>query len=88
VGKNFRSGMLTKQRPLHAPCTIYWCMKQYIVPIVALFRGRVINKPAQAMMETRYSTGGEVEHEISPWFHVWGFYTLFCNRVGVLGQKS
>ncbi|KIM82590.1 hypothetical protein PILCRDRAFT_70552 [Piloderma croceum F 1598] len=36
----------------------------YIVPIVALFQGRIIDKPEQPTMETRYSTGGEVEHEI------------------------
>ncbi|KAF8230837.1 hypothetical protein L208DRAFT_1399821 [Tricholoma matsutake] len=36
----------------------------YIVPIVALFQGRVIDKPEQIMMKTKYSTGGDVEHEI------------------------
>jgi len=36
----------------------------YLVPIVALFQGRVIDKPEQAMMETKYSTGGDVDHEI------------------------
>ena len=43
---------------------------QYIVPIVALFHGRVINKPEERMVETKYSTGGEVEHEVShgTWF--------------------
>ncbi len=39
---------------------------QYIVPIIALFHGRVIDKPEQAMTETIYSTGGEVEHEVCP----------------------
>jgi hypothetical protein len=43
---------------------------QYIVPIVALFQGRIIDKPEQPMMETRYSTGGEVEHEVSTLFNV------------------
>ncbi|KAM6496571.1 hypothetical protein JOM56_007044 [Amanita muscaria] len=36
----------------------------YIVPIVALFQGRVIDKPEEKMMRTEYSTGGAVEHEI------------------------
>ena len=45
-------------------------MMQYIVPIVALFQGRIIDKPEQSMMETRYSTGGEVEHEVSTLFNV------------------
>lgn len=43
---------------------------QYIVPIVALFQGRVIDKPEQAMDESKYLTGGEVEHEVSTWFNV------------------
>ena len=38
---------------------------QYMVPIVALFQGRVIDKPEQIMSKTKYSTGGEVEHEVS-----------------------
>ena len=50
-------------------------MMQYIVPIVALFQGRVIDKPEQAMIETKYSTGGDVEHEVSTWFDVFGL----CN---------
>jgi len=37
---------------------------QYIVPIVALFHGRVVDKPEQAMKGTEYSTRGDVEHEI------------------------
>ena len=41
---------------------------QYIVPIVALFQGRVIDNPEQATTETRHSTGGEVEHEVSTQF--------------------
>ena len=39
---------------------------QYIVPIVALFHGRVVNKPEEVMPKTKYSTGGQVEHEVSP----------------------
>jgi hypothetical protein len=38
---------------------------QYIVPIIALFHGRVIDIPGQAMGKTMYSTEGEIEHEVS-----------------------
>ena len=48
-------------------------MIQYIVPIVALFQGRIIDKPEQSMIETEYSTGGEVEHEVSTLFNVCRF---------------
>jgi len=37
---------------------------QYIVPIVALFQGRVVDTPVQTTARTKYFTGGEVEHEI------------------------
>ncbi|KIL62093.1 hypothetical protein M378DRAFT_129195 [Amanita muscaria Koide BX008] len=33
----------------------------YIVPILALFQGRIVDMP---MMESQYSSGGDVEHEI------------------------
>jgi len=36
----------------------------YIVPIIALFQGRVIDKPEQGMAATEYSTGGDVGHKI------------------------
>ena len=55
---------------------------QYIVAIVALFHGRVIDKPEQAMKGTEYSTGGDVEHEVSAWFDVCGI----CN--GYFGRSS
>jgi hypothetical protein len=41
----------------------YW---QYIVPILSLFHGRVINKPEEVMPASEFSTGGDVEHEVSP----------------------
>ena len=53
---------------------------QYIVPIVALFQGRVIDHPG-AMVETKYSTEGDVEHEVSTWFDMCGF----CN--GCFGRS-
>ncbi|KIL59813.1 hypothetical protein M378DRAFT_84610 [Amanita muscaria Koide BX008] len=39
-------------------------LEPYIVPIIALFQGRVIDEPEQAVVATKYSTGGDVEHEI------------------------
>ena len=38
---------------------------QYVIPLMALFQGRVIDMPEKAMIGTQYSTGGEVEHEVS-----------------------
>ena len=37
---------------------------QYFVLLMALFQGRIFDKPEQAMGGTQYSTGGEVEHEV------------------------
>lgn len=51
-------------------------MMQYIVSIVALFHGRVIDMPEQALIETKYLTGGVVEHEVSTRFDV----CRFCNE--------
>ncbi|KAF8625008.1 hypothetical protein AX15_005598 [Amanita polypyramis BW_CC] len=36
----------------------------YLIPIVGLFQGRVIDKPEHPMVSTDYSSGGEVEHEL------------------------
>jgi len=48
-------------------------MMQYIVPIPALFQGRIIDKSEQSMMEIRYSARGEVEHQVSTLFDVCEF---------------
>lgn len=37
---------------------------QYLVRIIGLFQGRVIDKPEQAMLETEFASSGEVEHEV------------------------
>jgi hypothetical protein len=39
---------------------------QYIVSILALFHGRVIDMPEQAIPADALATGGEVEHQVSP----------------------
>ena len=43
---------------------------QYIVLILALFQGHVVDKPEQTMMETKYSTRGQVEHKVSPSYYL------------------
>jgi hypothetical protein len=55
-------------------------MIQYIVLIVALFQGRVIDEPEQAMVETQYSTGGDVKHEVSMSFHLCKFYNGYFGK--------
>ncbi|KAF8348673.1 hypothetical protein F5887DRAFT_1249664 [Amanita rubescens] len=39
-------------------------LMQYIAPILALFQGRLIDKPEGPTINTEYSSGGEVEHEV------------------------
>ncbi|KAI0275567.1 hypothetical protein BGY98DRAFT_920455 [Russula aff. rugulosa BPL654] len=36
----------------------------YLVSILALFQGRIIDKPEEAMPATAFATGGEVEHKV------------------------
>jgi hypothetical protein len=36
----------------------------YIVPVLALFHGRVVDKPEEAIAANAFATGGEVEHEV------------------------
>ena len=54
---------------------------QYIVPIVALFQGRVLDKPEVGMTQTKYSTGGDVGHEVSTSF-------LCVDSVFIFGRFS
>jgi hypothetical protein len=42
---------------------------QYLVRIIGLFQGRIIDKPEEGMLETEYATGGEVEHEVRTSLH-------------------
>lgn len=55
---------------LYVLCTDQWYVIQYLVPIVSLFQGQLINKPEQSMLKMHYSTGGCVEHEVSMSFHL------------------
>jgi len=48
-------------------CLLYFSISgyaQYLVHIIGLFQGRVIDKPEQDMLETEYASGGEVEHKV------------------------
>jgi hypothetical protein len=38
---------------------------KYLIPIVGLFQGRIIDGPENFMTSTAYFSGGEVEHEVS-----------------------
>ena len=49
-------------------CDLSVC--QYLVHIIGLFQGRIIDKPEQDMLETEYATGGEVEHEVGTSLHL------------------
>ncbi|KIM72234.1 hypothetical protein PILCRDRAFT_804089 [Piloderma croceum F 1598] len=44
--------------------TMVRILDPYIVRIIGLFQGRIIDKPEHAMLETEYSIGDEVEHKI------------------------
>ena len=43
---------------------------QYLVPIVGLFHGRITGQPEEPMIETEYSSGSKVEHEVRPRYHI------------------
>lgn len=63
-------------------------MIQYIVPIIALFQGRIIDEPGQAMVETKYSTGGDVEHQVSMSSHLCKFYNGYFGRSSLSAESS
>ncbi|KAF9519288.1 hypothetical protein BS47DRAFT_1288727 [Hydnum rufescens UP504] len=48
-------------------------LEPYIVPIISLFQGRLVDAPEETMMATKYSSGGRVEHEI---YMIGGFMFL------------
>jgi len=59
-------------RLLEPVCSVNFChifsdlflVIQFMVPLIALFRGRMIDMPEQPMAETEVSTGGQVKHEV------------------------
>jgi hypothetical protein len=63
-----RVRILEPVRPPHVitlHCTTSLDFFQYLVSVVALFQGRVIDQPEEVMVPTEYSTGGEVEHKVA-----------------------
>ena len=54
---------------------------QYVVPLMALFQGRVIDTPEQAMIGTQYSTGGGVDHEVSMTCPFAGSFFIFSRSL-------
>ena len=59
--KNFGSSTSSKHIISFGLSTTF---HQYLVRIIGLFQGRVIDNPEQATLETGFATGGEVEHEV------------------------
>ena len=49
-------------------------ISQHIVLILALFYGRVIDRPEEAMSANAFATGGEVEHEVRSTFQLFEDY--------------
>lgn len=63
-GQNHGSGMSATQRLSKSFIMLFDLIyAQYLVRIIGLFQGRVIDKP-EDMLETEYATGGEVEHQV------------------------
>ena len=48
----------------HFLCFSDFKICQYLVRIIGLFQGRIIDKPEQDMLATEYASGGEVEHGV------------------------
>jgi hypothetical protein len=59
-----------RQRLVKLLCAAILMYAQYLVRIIGLFQGRIIDKPEQDMLETEYATGGEVEHEVRTSLHL------------------
>jgi len=58
----------------------------YLIPIVAFFQGRIIDRPKHPMMSTAYYSGGEVEHEL---FMIGGVIFIIVEmKLGYEGQDS
>lgn len=57
---------------------------QYPVHIIGLFQGRVIDKAEQDILETEYTSEGEVEHEV----HISLHRDLLISLTTVLPRSS
>ena len=58
------------QQLVKSLCIAILVYAQYLVRIIGLFQGRIIDKPEQDMLETEYATGGEVQHEVCTSLHL------------------
>ena len=59
---------------------------QYVIPIVALFQGRLIDRPEQSTEETAYSTGGKVGHKVRSSLDLcWPNYQYF-SQISMAGR--
>jgi hypothetical protein len=65
---------------------LYCLFFQYIVLILALFHGQVIDKPKEAMPAHALATGGNVEHEVSPCFNYVKVNYVKLLQVIMIGQ--
>ena len=66
-GQNHGSGTSAISKVI-TRCDLSVC--QYLVRIIGLFQGRIIDKLEQDMLETEYATGGEVKHEVCMSLHL------------------
>jgi hypothetical protein len=61
---------------------------QYLVSILALFQGRIIDKPEEAMPATAFATGGEVEHKVRSTSNYWKFFMRsLCRSLWLAGPN-
>jgi hypothetical protein len=59
-----RVRLLEMVRPVSLRSLLLTEGRQYLLPLLALFRGRIIDKPEDNIVESDVSTGGEVEHKV------------------------
>ena len=65
VGKSYESGLLTRYDQslrILFTCSLY---AKYLIPIVGLFDGRIVDLPERLMMSSSYFSRGEIEHTVS-----------------------
>ena len=78
---------VTILRYLHFLTPFFW---QYIVPILSLFHGRVIDKPEEpeeVMPANAFATGGEVEHKVRSTFQLIEGYSCEASA-GHIGRRG
>ncbi|RXW15449.1 hypothetical protein EST38_g10398 [Candolleomyces aberdarensis] len=62
-------------------------LEPWLVPIVTLFEGRIVDKPEPDIPATEYSTGGLVEHEV--YYYDWGSFVLVVEmKIGLFKDDN